>query len=133
MKKERIIQKESNIELLKVISIFLIILHHYCIHNSYAGDLNLSNINFNLLLTRIFSFGKFANHIFIIVTGYFMINKNIKYTKIIKLVFEMYFYSILIFLIFKIFNIVPLGDKDLIKSILPIIYGNWFLVYYIIL
>lgn len=127
-------EKMSNIELLKILAIFMVITSHFCVHGGY-DNLNFINLNFNRYLVQILRIGTIANHIFIIITGYFMINKKIKVEKIVKLILEMFVYSILIYFIFYILNIDNIrnsGVKTLIKNVLPIFWGNWFIIYYII-
>ncbi len=126
-------QRKSNFELLRIITMLMIIMHHYCVHTNFFKDVQINNTTFNLILTRILTFGKLGNHIFIIMTGYFMIKSKMNYKKIILLILEMIFYSVVITGISFGFNIAEFNLKTLIKSFLPIIWGNWFLIYYIIL
>ncbi len=123
-------EKKSNFELLRIIAILMIIMHHYFAHGLTQVD---NGITFNLILSKILNFGKLSNHIFILLTGYFMIKSKINYKKIIALVLEMSFYSITISCIFYGFHIVEFNAKLFIESFFPIIWGNWFVVYYIIL
>ena len=56
-------KRKSNFELLRIIAIFLIILHHYFIHGTSQLD---NSITFNLILSKILNIGRLANHIFIL-------------------------------------------------------------------
>ena len=121
-------QRQSNFELLRIIAIIMIIMCHYYGHGGGSESEK------NLILKTIFGcFGCIANNIFLLITGYFLVKSNVNYKKIIKLILEMFFYSIVIDIIFYGFKIVPFDIKNFAKSLLPIIYGNWFCVYYIIL
>lgn len=66
--------RESNIEMLRIIAIFFILLHHYALYNSLY-NLEVSNIN-KYIGIILFSLGKIGVNIFILITGYFSIQKN---------------------------------------------------------
>lgn len=122
--------KNSNIEVLKIICMINIIVHHSFAHSILQID--LSNINF-IILYVINIFGKISNNIFILITGYFMINKKIKPMHIVKIVLETWFYSYAILiisaLVFKKINI-----DDVINSLVPILSNSeWFVTDYILL
>ncbi len=97
--KQSIIEKksrESNIELLRILAIIMIILHHITIHcvNVQLGDKSLHKVgelfnNFTfykkLLLSQTFMpIGKIGNIIFILITGYFLIDRPINILKQFK-------------------------------------------------
>lgn len=128
MKKNR----NSNIEILRIVSIFLVILSHFNVHGNYMVT-NPYNININYLLKNIFTTGCFANSIFIIIMGYFMVKSSPNYKKIIKLILDMVFYSYMIGLICISLGLIEINKDNLIKILFPMIYGNWFCVYYIAL
>ncbi len=125
-------KRKTNFELLRVVAILLIITSHFCVHsNNQIYIQNPFKFSINHLLTIIFTTGCIANNIFILITGYFMVNKEINKKKIISLILDMEFYSIVIYLILTITGMIK--NISPIKSILTIFYGNWFCIYYIIL
>ena len=126
--------RNSNFELLRIICMFLIIAHHYAVHGGWeASSLFVENgINYNYIFIQILgSGGQISCLVFALMTGYFMIDKNINYKKIIIMILEMFFYSILIMIILYEFNLVTFRVTDFVKSLFPIFYGNWFLIFYI--
>lgn len=123
--------RNSNIELLRIISIILIIFSHFCIHQNFP-QLTINNVSFQTFLTQIGHFGCIGNHIFIIITGYFLIEKKFNIKKIIKLILEMLFYSVLIGIICLIIHN-NINIKEIFKILFPIFWGNWFVIYYILL
>jgi surface polysaccharide O-acyltransferase-like enzyme len=107
-------------------------MYHYYLHSKW-GTFNVDNLSFNVIIIQIFGlFGKLSCHIFMIITGYFMIKSKANYKKIVLLILEMMFYSIGIMLIFYGFGIAEFSIKNFIKSLLPTFCGNWFLVNYIL-
>lgn len=86
----------------------------------------------NCILRRLWLGGALGNAIFILITGYFMINKIVRIKKIILLVFNMLFYSWLILICVYIVMPELLTSAKIIKLILPILFGeNWFVTCYI--
>lgn len=128
-------QRNSSLELLRIICMFLIIIHHYFIHGGY--DLMMyNNLSFEIIFLQVISlFGKTSCLIFAIISGYFLIEASSEknYKRIIKLIIEMLFYSILIWFIVYIFKLTPITINDTIKSFFPMFYGNWYVRYYILL
>lgn len=127
MRKER----SSNFELLRILSIIMVIMSHFCLFSGIVEQYPIMSIQ-SVLISSL-RIGVIANYVFIIITGYFMINSQVKYEKIISLILETIFYSITIFLILKLSGIVEITNIQMIKSFLPMFFGNWFIIYYILL
>lgn len=130
MKKER----NSNIELLRIISIIMIVVSHYTVHN---GVLNYTlPIGFNRFFLEICTLGNIGTIIFVLITGFYLSKNqnNLKLTKLVKLYFQILFYSVFIYIIFVIFKLEPFSIKSLIKVLFPISFeGYWFASVYILL
>lgn len=79
-------------------------------------------------------FGKASCSIFALISGYYLITKKEKnhYKKIFPLVADLYFYSIILFVIVYFFKLTPISIKDSIKAFFPIIWGPWYVVSYIL-
>lgn len=123
--------RNSSLELLRIICMVFIIFHHYVVHGQLEFN---SGITFSELFVKSMSlFGKWACDVFMIITGYFMINSTFNLKKILKLVLKMFVYSIGILSIFVLFTDVHISTKTMIKQIFPIFWGNWFVIYYILL
>ncbi len=128
MKKNR----DSNIEMLRIIAMLFILFHHYALYNSLY-NLDVSNMN-KYIGIILFSLGKIGVNIFILITGYFSIKKNFSIKKLIKLWLEVVFYSVGVTFVFAISGKVQLNFKELIKFIFPISFNKyWFITIYIIL
>ncbi len=124
-------ERSSNFELLRIIAILMVITSHFCI---YSGVRELHTVvSINSIIIDFLKLGVVANYIFIIITGYFMVNSNIKYQKIIALILETTFYSVVIYIFLLLLNLRNLNIADLTKSFFPIFFGNWFIIYYILL
>ena len=94
---EKNIERKSNFELLRIIAMFMIIFHHISVHSNFN---NLTTTNL-LYLKFIQIGGKIGVNIFVLISGYFLINtERIKINKIFKLWGQMLFYSLLIYIVF---------------------------------
>jgi len=135
MKMEKVnskIQRKTNMELLRIVSMILIVMHHYCVHSSFIFE---NGISINKFIIQALSIGgKIGVNIFILITGYFMINSKFKVKKLLKLLLEIFTYSFLIFVIIYIINPSKVNIKLLLKSIFPVTYSlYWFPTTYILL
>ena len=78
--------------------------------------------------------GKLGIDIFVILSSYFMIDSRFNFKKIIRLIGETLFYSISILLVFSLFTSVHINIFDIIKSLFPILFTEyWFITDYILL
>ena len=122
-------ERNSNIELLRIIAMVMIVMHHYSIHGGLFG---IEEISFNKYIGGIiYSGGKIGVNIFMLISGYFLIYSKFNIKKVLKLFFQVLFYSICFLFAGYIFK----GEcnNDVIKkSIFPITYGTyWFITIYI--
>ena len=66
--------RNSNIEILRIISVFMILFSHYSVHNGITNsDLP---IGINRYLLEISILGNIGVIIFVLISGYFSINKK---------------------------------------------------------
>lgn len=128
-------KRESNFELLRIISMIFIVFHHLAIHSTYNFSFsNGNNVVNDFLLALFQSGGKFGVVLFVMITGYYMIKSNIKLKKLIVLEGQVLFYSIFLYVFFVIFMGKEIVVRDLIKFLMPNINGvYWFFSSYFIL
>lgn len=70
--KEKI--RESNIELLRIVAMFMIVVSHYVLHSGI--DYNSMSIGFNRVILEIANLGDIGVIVFVLITGYFSINSK---------------------------------------------------------
>lgn len=121
--------RDCNFELLRIISMLMIIMHHYVIHSDFVNI----PVSLNKLVAIMFSIGgKVGVNLFIMISGYYILDSKIKIKKVLKIVFEVCFYSILILILVCAFGKEEVNVKMIIKSFLPITYAlYWFVTPYI--
>lgn len=120
IKKER----DSNLELFRIITMILIIAHHYVVNSGltgtnglvYTAPLSLHS-QFLLILG---AWGKIGINCFVFITGYFMCKSNISAKKFAKLVFQILFYRIIIHTVFWVVGYDSFSLKKLILILIPI-------------
>ena len=123
----------SKFELLRIIAMYLIVLHHSILHGAMNVSANqLMNKPMN---TSILSFlecgGKIGVFLFVSITGYFMVYSKISLKKLIQLWLPIFFWSIILYLIMS--NVIgySLGLKSMVRSLFPIAFAQyWFMTAY---
>ena len=126
--------RNSNIELLRIISMLLIVAYHYACHGYNLvkfDDLFNQHVEGILLLG-----GKLGVSCFILISGYFMVRTKITLYKLVKLIAQVWFYSVGIAALFLLVlrPAEPLGIKDFVMAVVPIGTGAyWFMTDYIVL
>lgn len=123
--------RNSNLELLRIVSMLLIIVHHYVVHGGFGWE----TITKNKIILDILSLGgKLGVNCFVLITGYFMVNSKMNLKKIIKIILEVAFYSIVIYTMFVFGGIIKFNIKSLTNAIFPITHSfYWFATAYVIL
>jgi surface polysaccharide O-acyltransferase-like enzyme len=125
--------RDSNFELLRIILILMIIGNHYFFNGGSISILQPSNFNFYIDYSLL-SFFIVAVNCFILITGFFQINKEFNFKKVVELWTEVFFYSFSISAIFWILKLEPINVKNIINTFFPVITAQWwFISLYIVL
>lgn len=87
-------QRQSNMELLRIVSILLIVIFHCVYKSGFSFEPGFSA---NKLIVKTFwMFGELGVNLFILLSGYFMITSKFKWRKLVLLLTEVSFYHLLI-------------------------------------
>lgn len=121
--------KQSNFELLKIISMFFIVLHHFVVYDVYDINTQVSGITLNKFLLQFLGNQAFiANNIFFMISAWFLCDASGIFEgkkvglRIWKLERQMLFYSLL----FGVVSLFTVKDWLLmVKSLLPLTTGLW--------
>lgn len=93
--------RNSNLELFRILLMLMIIAHHYVMHGGFREIWSANDETGNSLFLALFGWGgKAGINCFILITGYFMCQKNFSWQKLCRLLFEVQFYATAIYLIF---------------------------------
>lgn len=131
------IKRQSNFELLRLVAMFFIVVHHFSVHGIFPyWNGWTSGISYFNTCTSEFLYlgGKVAVDIFVILTGYFMINSEFKLEKAINIYLKTFFYSILIMFACFIYGSHHISSILLNHSLFPIGSNSyWFISRYLFL
>lgn len=151
MAKRSVKQRNLNIEVLRILAMFLIVACHATLHLPWLLHVD-SNLDFlpgwkSALAYLVVQYGQVGVSIFFIISGYFLVRKTFTWQRIFKTWFQMFCYSFISLIAVLIIarfttlpnSIAPLlsGDdlwRTVLWSIVPFIYGSyWFITAYVCL
>ncbi len=125
--------RQSNIELLRIVSMLFIIMFHYVYKSGYTSP----TFTFNYFIVKLFyMLGELGVNIFILISGYFMIKGKFSIKKLIKLLLEVEFYYL-----FSVFIASKLGIYTVshtFKGIFMLFFPTtlnryWFITVYVLI
>lgn len=126
-------KRDVNIELLRIVAMLMVIILHTLGHGGVLAAYDFGSVGYILFwFIEVVCYG--AVNIFVLITGYFMINMQMKLSRIIKLVIQVEFFSLLSFLVARFVFHVEYTLQDVILAVFPLT-GNeyWFASAYVIL
>ncbi|AZZ60441.1 acyltransferase [Oenococcus sp. UCMA 16435] len=131
--------RDSRFELLRIVSISMIVLSHF---SQYGQSWRLkNNVNsINLLGSILFQpLGQIGVYLFVLITGFFLGSREINFRtsafKFLQIWFEVFFYSSSILFLFLITDTgFKISIKTVIRSLVPFSFGEyWFVSAYMML
>ena len=123
----KIINRNTSIELLRIISMIMIMFHHFAYHGNFEWNFNevtLPHLWYDFILMG----GKVGVDIFVLISGYFLIENTEKLfqpKKLLKFWGQVVFYSIMTYLLSVMLRLNAFEIRQLIKVCLPITYPGW--------
>lgn len=135
-------QRDSNLELLRILSMLLIVAFHYSVHGFLLKEnFTLFPLTINKLIILFLSLGgEIGVNCFVYISSFYLINNRIKLNKVMDIFIKVTFYSIVIILILYLLRydyLVKSGTlvmiKEFIKAIMSFFVGYWFISCYILL
>ena len=123
--------RSSNIELLRIVSMVLIVMFHFSVHGSWPAEGPLASD----IAVECLSFGgKLGVNCFVIITGYFMVSGRLRLASLLRVVLETWFYSFALLGIFLIADPTLVTEEKLRRALMPIVSGEyWFVTCYLAL
>ncbi len=125
--------RHSNIELLRIISMLLIIMFHYSIYGGFTFD--TSHLSLNKIIIQFLSAGgQVGVNCFVLITGFFLIKSNFTFEKLFKLSISVATYSVSIYIVFLACGLTDFNIRNTVKYFFPIIfYQYWFVTNYVLI
>ena len=133
MEKNKDKSRNIGLDLLRIISMIMILVLHYIGKGSLLGEIN--NSKFYYILYYFFeAISIIAVNCYVLISGYFLVNSKFKWKKVLQLWGETIFYSISIYFLIVVVGLKEFEIKDAIKSALPIITKQyWFINVYLMM
>lgn len=122
--------RAGNIELLRIVAMFLVVLSHFYVHGNWPiiDELSLNNIAIYGL-----DVGKIGVTVFVLISGYFLINCSFDLVKLAKYVLQVWLYGIIILVVAYWGGTAVITPKYFWGSIMPFYSLNWFAKAYLLL
>lgn len=122
--------RNSNLELLRIISIFMIILGHTVWETSWNESTNFSVNSF--IIQNFWIGAKLGVNLFVLISGFFLSTRvKFKVKPIFKLWINVVFYSWMLLLFSFLLNLPNRNFENIIASVLPISFNcYWFITCY---
>ena len=116
--------RNSNLELYRIICMLMIVAHHYVVNSGLTdidGPLTANLSSANTLYLRLFgAWGKVGINCFLMITGYYMCTGHITARKWLKLLLQIYFYKIIIYIVLLACGYESFGLMRVVKLVMPI-------------
>lgn len=127
MERKNKCERNTRIEMLRIISMLAIVSAHY-VDWFYIPQIDTNIISINrLLLEFLRSASKIGVNVFVLISGYFLSESQMTKEKIIKICIPVWFYSIFLDLIGYIVHIRELSFLNVLDTVLPILFNkHWF-------
>lgn len=128
-------ERSSNVEILRIFAMFLIVLHHSVVHGILKNGVTNLYTDKQALAVVMSSGGKYGVGLFILITGYFLINKkSINWKSLMNLWAQVVTYAVIIYVVFVMLHLESFSVVGMVSSFLPIIFNKyWFVTNYVLI
>ena len=129
--------RDSNLELYRIIVMMIIVAHHYVVNSGLLEVMEQHMSSNRTIFYYLYGlWGKVGINCFVLITGYFMCTSKITLRKFLKLLLELEFYNVVIYLIFIITGYESLSRHGLFLAFFPIQnvaynFASCFLMFYL--
>ena len=110
-------QRDSNLELMRIVLMFFIITHHFVVNSGVLGLIAPTDLSANAVFIRLWGmWGKTAINSFVLITGWFMCTSRLTWKKYVRLLAQIYFWKILIWIVFAVAGMPGITPYELYKN-----------------
>lgn len=125
------IPRSANMDLLRILSMVLIIFLHSIDHSGVLEQAPISPIMIEFWVRFLYMLTQVCVNLFVLISGYFLINSKFRLHKLVALWLEVVFYSFTIKLIFMIVGYDSFSIVSLLSCFVPVFTGRyWFITIY---
>lgn len=127
----------ANIELLRIIAMLMVIMLHYLGKGKVLPEISIKMDGVGYLAWILESLSIVAVNAYVLISGYFLVESEFKPGKLLKLILQVLFYTILVTVLSLAFGIISVGDLgyyNLIVQIFPFqLEQYWFMTSYLVM
>lgn len=118
-------KKNSNFELLRIVSMWAIVAHHFVLH---TGILDQA-LSANRIIAQLYNIGAYIGvNAFFMISGWFCAEHKFKSARIWKVYSQTLFYSLAFFVLFVVLKPESFSLGNLLKSVFPVTFSSWWFV-----
>lgn len=123
--------KHIGIELLRIISMLMVITLHLMLKGRFAES---SNTVVNIEAWILVFLSSVAVNCYVLISGYFLSERQFKLYRVFNTYAQTWCYSVLTFVVLVLIHGIEFSKGELLKSLLPLSFNNyWFVTNYILL
>lgn len=124
-------KRAVNLDLLRIVSMMLIILLHSVDHSGVLEASAQASFSMQLYVRTIYMFTQVCVNCFVLISGYFLVQSAFHLSKLVALWLEVVFYSLALRILFVVIGIKPFSLTSIVSCIFPILTGRyWFITIY---
>lgn len=124
--------RNASLDLLRILSMLLIILMHSIDHTGVLEASSKAGIGTFVLVRFLYMLTQISVNCYVMLSGYFLVRSRFRLKKIVEIWMEVAFYSFVIKLIFMLTREIPFSAVALLSCFFPILTGRyWFITIYI--
>lgn len=110
--------RSSNLELARIVAMLSIVAHHYVVNSGAIEAISQAGEGPNALLLQLWGmWGKTAINVFVLITGYFMCEKEFSWRRVAKLVLQIEFWKVALL---PLFLFAGLPVKNGVRALLTV-------------
>ena len=129
--------RDPRFEFLRLLLMLMMLVMHYLSRAGALIELERPLTSVRLTGSLIESFAIVCVNCFVLITGYFLSGSSFRLRRLIELILEVYFYTIVISLVMRVAGLPPVHDRSLyaaVQYLFPLSGGHyWFVSAYILL
>ncbi|MBQ9122683.1 MAG: acyltransferase [Lachnospiraceae bacterium] len=130
-------KRMANIELLRVLSMMMVVMLHFLGKGDLLPELTGRMGSLGYVAWFLESLCIVAVNVYMLISGYFLVESSFKLSRLLSLVFQVIFYSLLVPVVLVCVGILPLGDisfYQLLQYVFPTLMEQyWFVTAYVLM
>ena len=124
--------RAANLDLLRIVSMLLIVLLHSVDHSGVLENTENCGIGMQFYVRFIHALCMVCVNIYVMLSGYFMVNSKFRLQKLVALWMETAFYAVVLKLVFMLTGAETFSLISLVSCFVPTLTGRyWFLTIYV--